>query len=48
LQSLGADWFELESLPDIDTVEDLRRAVDDPRVDEALRRRLRSVAGSRI
>ena len=43
LQSLGADWFELESLPDIDTEEDLRRVVDDPRVDEELRRRLQMV-----
>ena len=41
LRSLGAGWFELETLPDIDTVEDLRRAVDDPRVDPGLRRRLR-------
>ena len=47
LQSLGAGWFELETLPDIDTVEDLRRAVDDPRVDKELRRRLRRVCGKR-
>jgi len=43
LQVLEVEWHELETLPDIDTEEDLRRAISDPRVDEELRRRLQEV-----
>ena len=40
LQNLGVKWNELETLPDIDTEEDLRKAINDPKVDDELRRRL--------
>lgn len=42
LKKLGVRWKELETLPDIDTAEDLRRAIKDPRVPEQLRRKLSS------
>jgi rSAM/selenodomain-associated transferase 1 len=42
LKKLGVRWKELETLPDIDTAEDLRRAINDPRVAEHLRRKLTS------
>lgn len=42
LRALGVDWSEIETLPDIDTVEDLRSAIKDPRVPEHLRRELAS------
>jgi hypothetical protein len=32
----------IPTLPDVDTAEDLRRAISDPRVSEALRRKLTS------
>lgn len=40
LRTLGVEWSEIETLTDIDTVEDLERAIEDPRVDRDLRRRL--------
>jgi len=42
LRDLSVEWHELEVLPDIDTVEDLRGAINDPKVDEELRRRLQA------
>jgi rSAM/selenodomain-associated transferase 1 len=42
LQKLDVEWHELETLPDIDTEEDLRLALKDPRVDDWLRRRLQA------
>ncbi len=42
LRELGIRWSEIETLPDIDTVEDLRSAIKDPRVPEHLKRRLTS------
>jgi len=42
LLDLGVKWNELDTLPDIDTVEDLRRAINDPKVDGELRRRLQT------
>ncbi len=42
LSELGIRWSEIETLPDIDTVEDLRSAIKDPRVPEHLKRRLTS------
>ncbi len=42
LRNLEISWHELETLPDVDTAEDLRRAISDPRVSEALRRKLTS------
>lgn len=42
LRAAGVEWSELETLPDIDTVEDLRRAIEDPRLPAALRERLAS------
>lgn len=47
LVALGVEWAELETLPDIDTEEDLRRALEDPRVDSDLRRRLAVAAEPR-
>jgi len=46
LRELHVAWSELETLPDIDTAEDLRRAIDDLRVDEGLRRQLQTIAGT--
>ena len=43
LQKLDVEWHELETLPDIDTEEDLRMALEDPRVDKELRRQLNAV-----
>jgi len=43
LQTLDVEWHELETLPDIDTEKDLKQALEDPRVDEDLRRRLHAV-----
>jgi len=43
LRILEIGWREIETLPDIDTVEDLRDAINDPRVPEDLRRKLGSV-----
>jgi rSAM/selenodomain-associated transferase 1 len=40
LLALGVEWSELETLPDIDTVEDLQKAIEDRRIDRGLRRRL--------
>jgi len=40
LVALGTEWSELETLPDIDAVEDLQKAIEDPRIDRDLRRRL--------
>jgi len=40
LKTLGVTWSEIETLPDIDTVEDLRNAIKAPGVPEQLRRRL--------
>lgn len=40
LRHLGVEWAEIETLPDIDTVDDLIRAIEDPRVPAALRRSL--------
>ena len=40
LKALKTPWRELETLPDIDTEEDLQKAINDPKVDEELRRRL--------
>lgn len=42
LRRLDIRWKELVILPDIDTVEDLRGAINDPRVPEDLRRELDS------
>lgn len=42
LRGLDIRWKELDTLPDIDTVEDLRGAINDPRVPEDLRRALAS------
>ena len=44
LQRLDIQWSELTTLPDIDTVEDLKRAMADPRVPETLRAALASAA----
>ena len=46
LRKLHVAWSELDTLPDIDTAEDLRRAINDPRIDDHLRRRLRTIAGT--
>jgi len=40
LRTLDIPWRELDSLPDIDTADDLRKAITDPRIDETLRHRL--------
>jgi rSAM/selenodomain-associated transferase 1 len=42
LRDLEIRWSEIETLPDIDTAEDLRQAIKDPRVPEDLRRKLAS------
>ncbi len=42
LRALAVEWHELETLPDIDTEEDLKRAMVDPRVPEILRAALAS------
>ena len=42
LAAQGVRWTEIATLHDVDAVDDLRRALDDPRVDAALRRRLRA------
>ncbi len=43
LEELGVAWTEIDTLSDIDTVDDLRRAIDDSRVDPDLRHRLRTL-----
>lgn len=43
LEALRVRWTEIDALPDVDTTDDLRRAIDDPLVDLALRRRLRAI-----
>lgn len=40
LRTLDIPWRELDTLPDIDTAEDLGKATTDPRIDETLRSRL--------
>ena len=40
IENLGASWYELEELVDIDTGADLELVLDDPRTPEPLRRRL--------
>lgn len=45
LQGLDIGWFELETLPDVDTKEDLRAALLDPRVPGGLQRNLRAKLG---
>jgi rSAM/selenodomain-associated transferase 1 len=45
LWSLGASWFELEELVDIDTADDLELVLGHPRTPETLRRRLLSALG---
>lgn len=45
LRKLDVDWCELETLPDIDTTEDLQRTMEDPRIDPGLRERLQMIVG---
>jgi rSAM/selenodomain-associated transferase 1 len=42
LETLGVAWRELETLSDIDTIDDLRAALHDPRVPPELKKTLRS------
>jgi glycosyltransferase A (GT-A) superfamily protein (DUF2064 family) len=46
LRHLGVEWAEIETLPDLDTVDDLIRAIEDPRVPAALRASLASLLRS--
>lgn len=48
LQTLGVEWRELQTLPDIDTQEDLQRAIEDPSVPVQLRRRLASASNDSV
>jgi rSAM/selenodomain-associated transferase 1 len=41
LRSLGVEWREFDTLADVDTADDLERALNDPRVPHSLRVRLR-------
>ena len=41
ISALGGNWFELEELVDIDTLEDLDLVLDDPRTPEKLRDKIR-------
>ena len=43
LEELGLTWAEIDTLSDLDTVDDLRRTVDDPDIDPDLRHRLRAL-----
>jgi hypothetical protein len=45
LSALGASWFELEELVDIDNADDLELVLGHPRTPEALRRRLLGALG---
>jgi hypothetical protein len=43
LDDLAVEWGEIDPLSDIDTIDDLRRIVDDPHIDPGLRHRLRAL-----
>ena len=48
LEALQTPWIELEELDDVDTIEDLRRALEDPNLPPGLRKRLMDAAAGHV